>query len=581
MNLPPRGRPHFAPLAACLLAAASAPALADLSIARPSFGVPEFVEPGGVFHIEARADASLDPHPWTVVLSNDLRAWTGAVEQAEFGLFVDNDTAAGHRLAVRVPPDIPPETFRLTLAHPDAGAATNVNAVGVVADLESDFYILHHADPQAGGYEPTNPETGQCGKHGSILEICWRAPAIRLINPRFLLDTGDELDDPYYAYSSTNYLQYIEAMRQAGVPVLVTRGNNDDLISTEEWRRTIGVETYSIALGSFVVFQKDYNEDHFSAWFTNAYAASFSDPAVGFRLFGQHFPDSGASWLPPAGQEPGLMLVGHLHENSSLQSDPFPILSTDAAFNKGAVGFFEFTRSSPHWSCPSLADLPAAQFPLMVSGAVARISNSFAAPNDGSSPSNTATIVNQIPHRFRHGRLRFLMPFAAAGYAVSNASLLAQYIYADGSNLAVLVQVDIASNATTEVSIQPSAAAPTAHDTPAWWLIRHGLPPNAIGEEFDEGDGLPAWQEYVADTDPTNAASCFRILDATAPPSGSLAFASRSNRLYRVQGCDNLPGGAWSNVPGLDARPGADGPDSFSMSNPFSYRVYRLAVTPP
>ena len=570
-----------APVAACFLAAAAAPILADLSIPRPSFGVPEFAEPGGAFRVEVRADAGLDSDRWTAVLANDLRAWTGTVERAEYGLFVDNDTAVGYRLTVRAPPDIPPETFRLAVAHPDAGAATNGNAVGVVPDFEEDFYVLHYTDLQAGGYEPTKPETGQCGKNGSIREIYWHAPAIALIHPRFLLDTGDELDDPYYAYSATNYRQYAEALSQAGVPVLATRGDNDDMVSAEEWRSAIGIETCSVALGSFVVFQKDYNEDHFTAWFTNAYAASFADPAVGFRLFGQHYVDGGASWLPQAGQEPGLMLVGDIHMNAVLQAAPYPIVATEAAHLKGATALVEFTRTGTAWSCPTLADVPAAQFRLMESGAVARVSSTFAVPNDGSAVSNAATIVNRIPLRFRFGRLRFQMPFAAAGYDVSNGTVLAQYDYDAGSHLAVLVQVDIAADATTEVAIRPSSAAPAAHGTPVWWLIRHGLPPNSAGENYDEGDGIPAWQEYVADTDPVDPESVFRITGAGLPPSGSLEFDSSTSRWYRVLVCSNLPDGVWSDVPGLAARPGAGGPDAFPVSNPVPYLTYRLAVAPP
>ena len=100
-----------ASIAASILVAASGPVLADLSIPRPSFGVPEFAQPGGTFRIEARASAALDSNHWTVVLANDLRVWTGAVEQVEYGLFTDNDTATGYRLTARLPPDISPRCF--------------------------------------------------------------------------------------------------------------------------------------------------------------------------------------------------------------------------------------------------------------------------------------------------------------------------------------------------------------------------------------------------------------------------------------------------------------------------------------
>ena len=577
----PREIPFTASTALCLFLVAVGSSTAQFTIVRPNFGVPEFAQPGGTIRVEVNASVGLTNALWTAVFANDLRAWTGTVEQVDYGNVVDNDTAAGYRLTIRVPPDISPEVFQLAVSHPDAGAATNVNAVGVVPDFESNFYILHYADPQAGGFEPTNPETGQSGKNGSIREIYWHAPAIRLINPRFLFDTGDELDDPYYAYSVTNYQQYIAAMCQAGVPVLATRGNNDDLIATEDWRRTIGVETYAIAMGSFYVCQKDYYEDNFAAWFTNNYAASFADPAIGFRLFGQHFSDGEHSWLPPVGQYPGLMLVGHIHENSLIQADPYPIISSEAAYNKGAVSLVEFTHAGTNWTCPTATNIAASQFQLMASGAVARIASTFAAPNDGTSASNTAVIVNQIPVRFWNGRVRFLMPFAAAGYDISNGIILAQYTYNDGSNLAVVVKVDIAASATTAVGIQPSTAAPATNGTPSWWLVQHGLPANAAGEEYDEGDGIPAWQEYIADTNPTNSDSWFRVAGAANLPPWSLSFDSSSNRRYRVLGCSNLSEGIWTAVPDQDSRTGAGGPDSMQISNPVPYRIYRLAVAVP
>ena len=520
------------PAILCLWMAASAPAWAQLLIARPIFGVPEFAEPGGTFHAEIKAQAGLPAAGWTVVLANDLRSWEGAVEQTSYGLLADNDSAEGYRLTIRVPADIPPEVFQLVVAHPDAGAATNENAVGVIPSFEEDFYILHYTDLQAGGLEPTKPETGMCGNNGSIREIYWHAPAIRLINPRFLLDTGDELDDPYYAGSTAHYHEYAEALGQTGVPVLATRGNNDDMISAEEWRTTRGVESYSIAIGSFAVFQKDYNENHFSAWFTNAYAASFTNTAIGFRLYGQHFSDSGASWLPPAGQDPGLMLVGHIHANTVVQSNPYAILSTAAAHNKGSVGLFEFERTPTNWVCTTLTNTAEAQFQLMSSGSVSRLQNTFSFPNDGTSFTNTSTILNQLPNRFRFGRLRFLMPYSSTGYAVSNGVKLAEYPFHGGSNMAVLVRVDIAPNDTTVVDIHPAP-------------------------ESARIDGL-----------------------AMGPP-WSLRFHSETNRLYSLLCCTNLADNQWSLADGLVPRAGIGGEDQFQAPGNSPVRFFRLGVTSP
>lgn len=551
------------------------------SLARPSFGVPEFAEPGGVIRAEVKADAGLGGASWAAVLANDLRAWTGAVEQVDYGRFADNDTAPGYRLLIRVPTNLPPETLALSIQHPEGVAVTNRNAVGIVQNLETNFYVVHYTDPQVGGYEPTNPDTGKNGSHGSIRQIYWQVPALALINPRFILNTGDDLDDPYYAFAATNYEQFVDALSQAKVPVLATRGNNDDMISTPDWRRVIGVETYFVDVGSFRVFQKDYNEHNFTEWFTNAYADSFAGTSILYRLFGQHFSDAEASWLPPSGQEPDLMLVGHIEINSTVQANPYPIISTEAAYNKGGIGLFEFARTSTNWTCPTLRDIPSAQFRLMSSGAVARVSCSYAVTNNGTASANVATVTNQIARNFWDGRVRFLMAYRAGGYVVSNGAKLAEYSYNNGSKLAVVVRVNIAPTGTTVVGIQPSVSDLAPHGTPYAWLAQHGLATNETGELYDEGDGVPAWQEYVADTDPTNAASVFRITGPFLLPPWTVHFDSRSNRLYRVLECSDLASGTWSNVGGQPPRVGAGGPDQLQATNAGPRCFYRVNVLLP
>jgi Zn-dependent metalloprotease/subtilisin family serine protease len=55
----------------------------------------------------------------------------------------------------------------------------------------------------------------------------------------------------------------------------------------------------------------------------------------------------------------------------------------------------------------------------------------------------------------------------------------------------------------------------TTANTPVDWLARHGLTNAAwqVEEMLDQdGDGFQAWQEYITGTDPTNRASCFRVL---------------------------------------------------------------------
>lgn len=59
--------------------------------------------------------------------------------------------------------------------------------------------------------------------------------------------------------------------------------------------------------------------------------------------------------------------------------------------------------------------------------------------------------------------------------------------------------------------------------TPEWWLAAHGLTNGtwaAMELEDTDHDGAPNWQEWIADTDPTNPASVLRLTSARAGTNG-------------------------------------------------------------
>ena len=59
--------------------------------------------------------------------------------------------------------------------------------------------------------------------------------------------------------------------------------------------------------------------------------------------------------------------------------------------------------------------------------------------------------------------------------------------------------------------------------TPEWWLVSHGLTNQTFAQEElrdTDGDGMFAWQEYGADTVPTNAESVLRVLNISAEAGG-------------------------------------------------------------
>lgn len=112
-----------------------------------------------------------------------------------------------------------------------------------------------------------------------------------------------------------------------------------------------------------------------------------------------------------------------------------------------------------------------------------------------------------------------------------------------------------------------------AHGAPNWWLDHY-----RITEDDDEGDGVPAWAEYVADTDPTNAQSFFRIAAVSNSPSDTVYFASSARRYYTLQRCADPSDGLWSNTVDQTDIPGTGGTASLCDTNPAPHSVYRVEV---
>ncbi|HBA85545.1 MAG TPA: hypothetical protein DCZ95_15785 [Verrucomicrobia bacterium] len=115
------------------------------------------------------------------------------------------------------------------------------------------------------------------------------------------------------------------------------------------------------------------------------------------------------------------------------------------------------------------------------------------------------------------------------------------------------------------------ADAFASHGTPEAWLGQYGWTNAFDAAEANDADGdrMAAWEEYVAGTDPTNAASFFQVSGFRSQVSGFvLRWNGVSGRLYSIDGNTNsLITGHWSlitnNLPPngvwTDATHGADG----------------------
>jgi hypothetical protein len=114
------------------------------------------------------------------------------------------------------------------------------------------------------------------------------------------------------------------------------------------------------------------------------------------------------------------------------------------------------------------------------------------------------------------------------------------------------------------------------------WLASYGLPSDGSADYLDsDGDGMNNRQEYLAGTNPTNAASVFKITSGQVITGAQFVvrWSSVSNRLYDVLLASNLVTGTSAFVPLLGATNLGGTPplntwtDSVSRPTPLFYRV--------
>ena len=115
------------------------------------------------------------------------------------------------------------------------------------------------------------------------------------------------------------------------------------------------------------------------------------------------------------------------------------------------------------------------------------------------------------------------------------------------------------------------------------WLQGYGLSTAASSTGTDsDGDDMNDWQEWLAGTNPTNAASMLRLQLKTVGPAGvTLAWSSVTNRAYFIERANNLnPPPAFS--PLQTSIPGLPGTTSFTDTNPAPAgpSFYRVGVQP-
>jgi hypothetical protein len=228
-------------------------------------------------------------------------------------------------------------------------------------------------------------------------------------------------------------------------------------ISVRIYEEEFGQRSYSFRMGDFYVLMHDWSDAGLRDWASRDYEAALDDPAIKFRLIGQHYH---AKWSgAPTGNDAfrpaqcDLMLIGHGHQTVTVQTAPYYIYMERAAFFWGTAGFFNFRRTAAGWTCDQTVaprDEAKDVWPLFTdNGAVKKVR---ASQPDTMNLTNAVTIINDLPQDFYDGRVRFVL--ARGAYrTVENGTILSEYDGANDAKTAVLVRVNIPAQGSITVGV--------------------------------------------------------------------------------------------------------------------------------
>jgi hypothetical protein len=474
---------------------AKAAAVNDAALWRPRFATPAIValdSPANRQFI-AEVKGSSSAKDWSANIANDLATWHCSIISAQYSK-INNNTEPGWKLTLSVPADASPELFNLTISSSENVSLQN-QSVSVVPAFETNFYILHITDEQIVNKLHTDPSGQYYKMVGTWEEMKWMQEPVNLINPRFVIVTGDQIDfngalDGWNNWSNWGYKphgsklftqketadlesrlseMYKDCHKGYRVAYVETPGNHDVTppgkllrgsatdwhpISVRAYENYFGQRDWSFRMGDFYVLMHDWSSARLKDWAGEDYKAALNDPDIKFRLIGQHFPAKSDSKEPFTPAKCDLMLVGHGHKMATLQSSPYYIYEDGPTFKYGMTGFFNFRRTSNGWSCDqtvSSRNVTNDVWPLFTANGITKKVRSDQLDTMNIT-SHSVTITNDLPQNFYDGRVRFVLD-KGTYRSVNNGTVLAEYDCANSARTAVLVKVNIPAKSTITVSI--------------------------------------------------------------------------------------------------------------------------------
>jgi acetyl esterase/lipase len=387
------------------------------------------------------------------------------------------------RVSVPVPPTTPEERYDLVLKT-STGLEISQAAVKVIKAYRTDYTIFHISDTHICDESVRGPD----GVPARLRLLSAMVDTANIIGPELVFLTGDNVNSRSWDAGNATYLTtwpstqerinfYYKGSPKNGyrgvydfaAPAFSCNGNHDyyerpaDGLETrnkfEFWNKYHGLRTHHFCYGDarFMAFCDAFDKDNDAEAVRHTAWLKEVGPGT-LRVIYKHF----FNIVPqPWAQDHDIQfgMVGHNHHKGVL--NPHTQGSTDMYIaNFTEYTTFNLFRVGEKGAYTVLNNLPAIENPKDdPSEWRRRLTLDYAKPNDGSSHTNTAKLVNHFDVGFPRARVRFVMP-KGASYTVSNGTVEQAF---DGTKVHVVdVRANILSHSTTEIKIhQTGVPEPT------------------------------------------------------------------------------------------------------------------------
>jgi hypothetical protein len=375
------------------------------------------------------------------------------------------------QITFSVPANTPEDRYDILL-NTTCGQNVSESAVRVVKDFKTNYTIFHISDTHLCQGTNINGLPERLFKISAVVDIA------NIINPEFVFITGDLINDSVNAFPDPQQradffykgnrpadLKGIHGFKAATFSIA---GNHDFLqasqpfsgqydIKSRFWNQYHGLQYHHFMYGStrFMIINDGWEGFDWGYQLAN-HTSWLSDVGPGnLRIAAFHKSEFGimGEWATKVSL--GLALVGHNHHlanKNPYKLDGRPILYyadslrehfTFNLFRINSGGSFTVVNNLDFIEDPN--DAPPLWQP--------RLTLHYAKSNDGTSPTNTATLVNKFAVGFPHSRVRFVMPKGNT-YIVSKGTVEQAF---DGDSVHVVdVRIAIDPNSTNTIEITPS-----------------------------------------------------------------------------------------------------------------------------